>query len=336
MEIVTKNKTDEILTVKNLSKKFTLKKNKMPWQKKKYVHVVNGIDFSLKRGESMGLVGESGCGKSTTAKVLMDIYSPTSGSIVYNSKDLNGLKGKEKKKIRRNIQYVFQDPMGALNPRIPVIQQIYEPLIIHYGRNTKEYYRKAVELLESVGMKESHGKMYPHQLSGGQRQRVVLARAMILEPEVLICDEPISALDVSIQSQVVNLLMKIKEERGITLLFISHDLSMVRHLCDTTAVMYMGNIVEYGKNEVLFDNPLHPYTKSLINAIPIPDPRVKREETIIEGEIPSLLNPPSGCKFHPRCPVARPECSERAPELRVLPDGRKAACFVLEEEGANE
>ena len=333
MEITTKTKTDELITVKNLSKKFVLKKHKMPWQSKKYVHVINGIDFSIKKGEALGLVGESGCGKSTTAKIIMDIYSPTTGSIVYNTKDLNSLKGKEKKKIRRNVQYVFQDPMGALNPRIPVIEQIYEPLIIHYGRNTREYHRKAVELLESVGMKESHGKMYPHQLSGGQRQRVVLARAMILEPEILICDEPISALDVSIQSQVVNLLMKIREERGITLLFISHDLSMVRHLCDTTAVMYMGNIVEYGRNEVLFDNPLHPYTKSLINAIPIPDPRIKREETILEGEIPSLLNPPNGCRFHPRCPSARPECSKKEPELKVLPDGRKAACFALEEGG---
>lgn len=334
MEVITK--MDELLIVENLSKKFVLKKHKMPWQKKKYVHVLNGIDFSIKKGETLGLVGESGCGKSTTAKIIMDIYSPTKGSIVYNTKNLTSLKGKERKKIRRNVQYVFQDPMGALNPRIRIIEQIYEPLTIHYGRNPREYYRKAVELLESVGMKESHGKMYPHQLSGGQRQRVVLARAMILEPEILICDEPISALDVSIQSQVVNLLMKIREERGITLLFISHDLSMVRHLCDTTAVMYMGNIVEYGRNEVLFGNPMHPYTKSLINAIPIPDPRIKRAEVILEGEVPSLLNPPTGCRFHPRCPVARPECSVKQPELKTLPDGRKAACLILEEEEDNE
>ena len=336
METVSKTKSDELLIVENLSKKFLLKKHKMPWQSKEYVHVINGIELSIKKGEALGLVGESGCGKSTVAKLIMDIYYPTTGSIIYNSKELTNLKGKEKKRTRRNIQYVFQDPMGALNPRIPVIEQIYEPLIIHYGRNIKEYCRKAVSLLESVGMKESHGKMYPHQLSGGQRQRVVLARAMILDPEILICDEPISALDVSIQSQVVNLLMKIREERGITLLFISHDLSMVRHLCNSTAVMYMGNIIEYGKNEILFNNPLHPYTKSLISAIPISDPRVKREETILEGEIPSLLQPPSGCKFHPRCPVARPECLVKQPELKTLPDGRKAACFTLEEGEDNE
>ena len=324
----------EILKVNDLSKKFRVKHNGMPWQKKKHVQVLNGIDFTIKKGEALGLVGESGCGKSTTAKIIMDIYSPTAGTITYHDKELTGLKGEEKKRIRRDIQYVFQDPMGALNPRIPVLQQIYEPLIIHYGRkNIREYYKKAVSLLESVGMKESHGKMYPHQLSGGQRQRIVLARAMILDPEILICDEPISALDVSIQSQVVNLLMQIREERGITLLFISHDLSMVRHLCDDTAVMYMGNIVEHGESEMLFNKPLHPYTRSLINAIPIPDPRVKREETILEGEIPSLFRPPSGCRFHPRCPLVRPECSQKQPELKVLEDGRKAACFALEGEG---
>lgn len=331
MDTVTDTKTKEMLKVENLTKKFLIKKQKMPWQKKKYVHVLNGINFSIYEGEALGLVGESGCGKSTTAKVIMDIYSPTTGSIKYNSIELTGLKGKEKKDIRKDIQYVFQDPMGALNPRIAVIEQIYEPLIIHYGRkDIKGYYKKAVDLLESVGMKESHGKMYPHQLSGGQRQRVVLARAMILEPELLICDEPISALDVSIQAQVVNLLMKIREEKGITLLFISHDLSMVRHLCDRTAVMYMGNIVEFADRESLFTNPLHPYTKSLINAIPIPDPRVKREETILEGEIPSLLHPPSGCRFHPRCPIAMPECSIKEPELKILPDGRQVACLALE------
>ncbi len=336
MESVNKTKTTEILKVENLSKKFLVKTYKMPWQKKMYVHVLNNISFTVNKGEALGIVGESGCGKSTTAKIIMDIYSSTKGSIKYKSKELAVLKGKEKKGIRKEIQYVFQDPMGALNPRISVIKQIYEPLTIHYGRNTREYYRKAVELLEFVGMKESHGKMYPHQLSGGQRQRIVLIRAMILEPEILICDEPISALDVSIQSQVVNLLIKIREEKQLTLLFISHDLSMIRHLCDSTAVMYMGNIVEQGESDVLFGNPLHPYTKSLINAIPIPDPRIKKVEVILEGEIPSLLNPPSGCRFHPRCPVVRPECSIKQPELKTLPDGRKAACLVLEEEGNNE
>lgn len=322
----------EILKGDKLTKRFLIGKSKLPWKKNAYVNVLNGIDFSIHKGEALGLVGESGCGKSTTAKLIMDIYSPTGGSLKYRSNDLTGLRGKEKKRVRKNIQYVFQDPMGALNPRISVIEQIYEPLIIHYGRkNIREYYRKAVSLLEAVGMKESHGKMYPHQLSGGQRQRVVLARAMILEPELLICDEPISALDVSIQSQVVNLLMDIRKEREITILFISHDLSMVKHLCDRTAVMYMGHIVEFADRDTLFDNPLHPYTKSLINAIPIPDPRVKREETILEGEIPSLLNPPSGCKFHPRCPVAKPECSVKEPTLKTLSDGRKIACFAVKE-----
>ena len=336
MEITAKTKADDLLVVKDLSKKFLLKKHKLPWHSKTYVHVINGIDFSIKKGEALGLVGESGCGKSTVAKLIMNIYAPTAGSIVYNAKELSSIKGEEKKRTRRNIQYIFQDPMGALNPRIPVIEQIYEPLIIHYGRNIKEYRRKSVSLLESVGLKESHGNMYPHQLSGGQRQRVVIARAMILDPDFIICDEPISALDVSIQSQVVNLFMKIRAERGITFLFISHDLSMVRHLCDSTAVMYMGSVVEYGKNDTLFDNPLHPYTKALIAAIPIHDPRVKREEIILEGEIPSLLQPPTGCRFHPRCPVVRPECSEKQPELITLPDGRKAACFAVQGGRENE
>ncbi len=335
MESVIETKTIEILKVENLSKKFHLKRHKMPWQKKQYVKVLHDINFTVSKGEALGIVGESGCGKSTVAKIIMDIYSPTNGRITYKSNDLTGLKGEEKKNIRRNIQYVFQDPMGALNPRISVIEQIYEPLIIHYGRDIN-HYKKAVSLLESVGLTEKLGKMYPHQLSGGQRQRIVLARAMILEPEILICDEPISALDVSIQAQIVNLLMEIREERGITLLFISHDLSMIRHLCDSTAVMYMGNIVEQGDSETIFDVPLHPYTKSLINAIPIPDPRIKRDEVILEGEIPSLLHPPSGCRFHPRCPIAMAECSKKVPELKVLPDGRKAACFALEKGNNNE
>ncbi len=337
MEIATKTINNDLLVVKKLEKEFLLKKSKMPWQRKSYIHVINGIDLSIIKGESLGLVGESGCGKSTVAKLIMNIHAPTAGSIAYNGKELNSLKGDEKKQTRRNIQYIFQDPMGALNPRIPVIEQIYEPLIIHYGRrDIKDHYEKSVSVLQSVGLKESHGKMYPHQLSGGQRQRVVIARALILDPDFLICDEPISALDVSIQSQVVNLFMKIREERNITLLFISHDLSMVRHLCDTTAVMYMGSIVEYGENEILFTNPLHPYTKALINAIPIPDPRVKREVTILEGEIPSLQTPPSGCRFHPRCPVAQPECSVKQPELTTLPDGRRAACFALTQGMLNE
>ena len=336
MEIATTTQTDDLLVVKKLKKKFVVKKTKMPWQSNSYIHVINGIDLSVKKGDALGLVGESGCGKSTVAKLIMNIHPPTAGSIVYNGKELSSLKGDEEKETRRNIQYIFQDPMGALNPRIPVIEQIYEPLIIHYGRNIREYYKKAISVLESVGLKESHGKMYPHQLSGGQRQRVVIARALILDPDFLICDEPISALDVSIQSQVVNLFMKIREERGITLLFISHDLSMVRHLCDSTAVMYMGNIVEYGDNETLFRNPLHPYTKALIDAIPIPDPRVKRKVTILEGEIPSLHNPPSGCRFHPRCPVAMPECSSSQPELTMLPDKRRAACFALKQGQINE
>ena len=336
MGLAAKTKTDDLLVVKKLEKRFLLKKSKMPWQRKSYIHVINGIDLSVKKGKALGLVGESGCGKSTVAKLITNIHAPTAGSIVYNGKELNSLKGDEEKKTRRNIQYIFQDPMGALNPRIPVIEQIYEPLIIHYGRDIKEYYKKSVSVLESVGLKESHGKMYPHQLSGGQRQRVVIARALILDPDFLICDEPISALDVSIQSQVVNLFMKIRDQRNITLLFISHDLSMVRHLCDSTAVMYMGNIVEYGENEILFNNPLHPYTKALINAIPIPDPRVKREVTILEGEIPSLQHPPSGCRFHPRCPIAQPDCSVKQPELTTLTDGRRAACFALTQGRSNE
>jgi oligopeptide transport system ATP-binding protein len=316
-----------LLEIHDLTKKFPTGAGRVPWSGRRHVQVLNGISLHIKEGEVLGLVGESGCGKSTTAKIIMNIYKPTTGGIWFRSFDLGTLKGAQSKKVRKDIQYVFQDPMGALNPRVPVIEQICEPMIIHYGRKgSAEYYRKAMLLLESVGMNERHGRMYPHQLSGGQRQRVVLARAMILDPRLLICDEPIAALDVSIQAQVVNLLIKLKKERHLTMLFISHDLSMVRHICDRTAVMYMGNIVEMSDNEELFDKPLHPYTRSLIDAIPIPDPRVKRREVILEGEIPSLAHPPSGCRFHPRCPVVMPACRLVQPELREHSPGREVAC----------
>ncbi len=328
---------NKILIVENLYKRFFFHSQKILFKKEKYVQVLNGINLSVNEGETLGIVGESGCGKSTIAKIIMDIYSPTKGSIKFHNRDITLLKGNEKKRIRKSIQYVFQDPMGALNPRIPVIKQVYEPLIVHYGKkNVDKYYKKAVDLIESVGLKESHGNMYPHQLSGGQRQRIVLARAMILEPEILICDEPFSALDVSIQAQVVNVLLEIKKQKDITILFISHDLSMVRHLCNRIAVIYMGNIVEYGNCDDIISSPLHPYTKSLINAIPVPDPRLKREDFILEGEIPSLLTPPSGCKFHPRCPIAMEKCSQESPELKLSRKNIYCSCLAIEMEGKNE
>jgi oligopeptide/dipeptide ABC transporter ATP-binding protein len=278
-------------------------------------------------------VGESGCGKSSVAKVILNIYPPQSGSVQLDGVELTGLKGDQWKQMRKKVQYIFQDPLGALDPRMNIMDQVMEPLAIHGDQNHQARRSKGLDLLNAVGLRVHLADKYPHELSGGQRQRVIIARALILEPEILICDEPISALDVSIQAQVVNLLDEMRRSRGITLLFISHDLSVVRHLCNRVAVMYMGRIVELADTNSMYDRPAHPYTRALIAAIPIPDPDLQRDEPPLPGEPPSVLDPPPGCRFHPRCPLSEKICKEETPSLESLNGDRAVACHVVQREG---
>ncbi|MBF8267360.1 MAG: putative oligopeptide transporter ATP-binding protein [Dehalococcoidia bacterium] len=324
---------EEILVdVKNLVKYFPVKKGIIIQKKIADVKAVDDVSFSIRRGETMGLVGESGCGKTTVGRTILQLYRPTSGQVFFEGVDLAKLKEKQLRPIRRRMQMTFQDPYGSLNPRMSAGNIVGEPLIVHkMTKNRAEYREQVAELLMTVGLNPYMSDRFPHEFSGGQRQRIGVGRALAVRPSFIVCDEPISALDVSIQAQLINLLEQLQEQFGLTYLFIAHDLSVVRHISDRVTVMYLGKIAEItGRNE-LYENPLHPYTKALLSAVPIPDPVVEsqRERIVLQGDVPSPLHPPSGCVFHPRCPIAIEECSQRKPELRLVSPDHWAACIRI-------
>ncbi len=318
-----------LLEVKGLQMHFPISEGILMRRQIGEVKAVDGIDFSLRRGETLGLVGESGCGKTTTGRCILQLERPTAGSILYDGVDINTLSRSGMLALRRRIQVIFQDPYSSLNPRMKVGDIIGEPIQVHgLVPDAARRQARVRELLQVCGLDPSFADRYPHEMSGGQRQRVGIARALALEPEFIVCDEAVSALDVSIQAQVINLLEDLRERFGLTYLFIAHDLSVVRHLCQRVAVMYLGRIVELADCDELFDNPLHPYTRALLAAVPVPDPTIEagRSFQAVRGEVPSPINPPSGCVFHPRCTMAVEGCKQSRPELRELRPGHWVAC----------
>jgi len=324
------NDGQNIVEIRNLKKYFPVK-HKLFAKQNCLVRAVDDISFTIKKGETLGLVGESGCGKSTTGRTIVRLYKPTAGSVLYDGIDLAKLSKKEMRIMRRNMQIIFQDPFSSLNPRMTVGNIISEPFVIH-NMGTKKTCKEHVEaLINKVGLKGDTYYRYPHEFSGGQCQRLVIARALALNPEFIVCDEPISALDVSIQAQIVNLLEGLQEELKLTYLFIAHDLSMVRYISNRVAVMYLGKIFELGESEEIYTHPLHPYTKGLLSSIPYPNPKVERTRTrhFPSGEIPSPTDPPSGCRYHPRCPIADKKCKSDQPELKSVGKQHWVACHLI-------
>jgi oligopeptide transport system ATP-binding protein len=327
------NQAGPLVIVEKLKKHFPITRGIVIQRTVGAVKAVDGISFTIHRGETLGLVGESGCGKTTAGRTMLSLYPVTDGRVTIDGQDVHAARGRDLLSVRRKATIIFQDPFASLNPRWTVNAIVSEPLRVHkLLKSEKERSERVKELLELVGLSARLVNRFPHEFSGGQRQRIGVARALASEPLFIVCDEPISALDVSIQAQVVNLLEDLQERLGLTYLFIAHDLSMVRHICDRVAVMYLGVIVEMGERDQLYENPLHPYTQSLLSAVPIADPKKdrQRQRIILAGDVPSPVDPPSGCRFHPRCPIAAEVCSEERPEWRDLGEGRFVACHLAQ------
>jgi len=316
---------EALLVVKDLIKYFPVRggllRRVVAW-----VKAVDGVSFTVKRGETFGLVGESGCGKTTVGRTILRLIAASSGKVYFDGHDLFSLNGQKMKKMRRNMQIIFQDPFSSLDPRMPVGESIGEGLLVHGMKDKRKRAAIVMDTLQRVGLEPEHARRYPHEFSGGQRQRIGIARALAMRPQFIICDEPVSALDVSIQSQVLNILKDLQREFGLTYIFIAHNLSVVEHISDRVAVMYVGKLVELAERQVLYENPLHPYTQALMSAIPIPDPTIQRTRIILQGDVPSPLHPPAGCRFHPRCPVNMDICSKEEPAFREAEPGHWVAC----------
>jgi peptide/nickel transport system ATP-binding protein/oligopeptide transport system ATP-binding protein len=319
----------ELVRVEHLVKYFPVRAG-LTQRIVNWVKAVDDVSFTVKKGETLGLVGESGCGKTTVGRSMLRLIEPSSGSVEFEGRDILKLRGDQLKHVRRDMQIIFQDPYASLDPRVPIGESVMEGLRIHNIGSPKERFDILLDTLKKVGLEDYHARRYPHEFSGGQRQRIGIARALALRPKFIICDEPVSALDVSIQSQVLNILKDLQKEFGLTYLFVAHNLSVVEHISDRVAVMYLGKVAELTTREELYRKPLHPYTQALMSAIPVPNPRLKRTRTILKGDVPSPLNPPTGCRFHPRCPIAQPVCSVDEPALRELLPNHFVACHFAE------